>query len=273
MTEASNTSTDIYHAVLNSEEPIKALMDLTAAYLERGDMGSLYDVDLMLIDRFIDCVRNSPAEDLDAFIYPLLAFLDSDTGDRLKTFDKGERLFHRWEHLYDLSSHAMESYDPRHIPRFVASRKHGKQLLEALHGAKDGMRVRDLAKELGISQQYLAKLLREFEKEDLVLRERGKGGTFARLGFAGRVYMAEILDSELEAATGDNDCKERGSQKKESVKLLDKQECEPVEKLEEDVLSPQQKERIEGMRASVEPSGGRASIFFLPPGRKEREAA
>ena len=60
-----------------------------------------------------------------------------------------------------------------------------------------GLRSKALAQLLGISSQYLAKLLREFEDRDLVVREREKRFTLVRLDFLGRAYMSDE-ESEIE---------------------------------------------------------------------------
>jgi len=191
MNEDSTRSVAILQRALAAEEPIAALMDLAAGFLDAGDMESLRDVDVMLNDRFIHYVRNDGTEQLRTVAYALMAFVDTSSGDKLGSLPEGERLIHRWEHLADLCDFAIQNYDSRRAIRFVASRKHGEQLMRILE-KQGSIRFKDLALQLKLSPPYLAKLLKELEKEELVVREREKNLSLVRLGFMGRVYVSEM---------------------------------------------------------------------------------
>ncbi len=95
---------------------------------------------------------------------------------------------------------AVDNYDPQSMTRFIASRKHGPRLMQVLFENIEGLRSKNLAQLLGISSQHLAKLLREFEDRDLVVREREKRFTLVRLDFLGRAYMSDE-ESEMEPTT------------------------------------------------------------------------
>jgi DNA-binding MarR family transcriptional regulator len=130
----------------------------------------------------------------------MLAFLDSNIGDKLKSSDKGRQYYYRWEHYIDLCSTAVDNYDPQSMTRFIASRKHGPRLMQVLFENIEGLRSKNLAQLLGISSQHLAKLLKEFEDRDLVVREREKKFTLVRLDFLGRAYMSDEK-AEIEPTT------------------------------------------------------------------------
>jgi len=192
MAESTNISTEIFETAMTAENPVRVLMNMAATLLENKDPENFHDIDVMLNGRFMDYIRRGSVDDLNTFVYDLLSFIDSSNGDRLKSFvEEGEKFLHRWEHLCDLCDVAVENYDPQLTARFVASRKHGKKLMEILRQDSDGVRFRDVAEKLGISQQNLAKLLREFERHDLIVRERHKHFTLVRLDFVGKAYMAE----------------------------------------------------------------------------------
>ena len=139
----------------------------------------------MLDGRFINLVRNDSLDELSSFAYAIVAFIDSENGDDLKSTETGRRLFHRWEHLRDLSGFAVENRDSKFVDRFVLSRKHGETLMRMLHDNRDGVRPMNLAKWLGISEPQLSKLLREFEAEDLVVRNRTSGEHRGEVGLHG----------------------------------------------------------------------------------------
>ncbi len=192
MSDTINAST-ILQTAMTAKDPAKALLDLAAKLLVKGERKGLRDIDVMLDGRFINFVRNDALDDLSSFACSVVAFIDSEKGDKLKSTESGRRLFHRWEHLRDLCGFAVENRDPDFAGRFVRSRKHGERLMQILHGCREGIRPMDLAEQLGISRQQLSKLLREFKTEDLILRETVNGVTFVRLGFIGKAYMLERM--------------------------------------------------------------------------------
>lgn len=196
MESSYEKSREILETSITSEKPVKDLMVLAGQFVENMNTDGLHDIDVALTGLLIDFIRHGTLDMFDTFIEDMLIFLDSDNGDRLKSFIEGERYFYRWEHLVDFSRMTFEEYDPDMTARFIASRKYGVRLLEIVSENTDGIRVKELAKKLDISNQQLAKLLREFEEHDLVEREKGKKMTLVHLGFMGRVYMSEKEESQ-----------------------------------------------------------------------------
>lgn len=176
---------------LTSPKPVKALLSLAADHIKNGRWQNLSDIDAMLADRFIGYIRDGIKDDLDEFLKAVLSFIDSKSGDKLKLTEEGKSYFYRWEHFHDLCGIAAENYDHDFTSRLLESRKHGNQLLEILFDEKKGVRFKVLAEKLGISNQNLAKLLREFEEAELVVRQRHKNVTTVKVGFIGKIYMEE----------------------------------------------------------------------------------
>ncbi|MCP5106488.1 MAG: MarR family transcriptional regulator, partial [bacterium] len=157
----------------------------------KGEIDGLYNIDVMLSDRFIEYLRNGTVDDLEAFEAAVLSFTDSGIGDKLKESEEGKSYFHRWNHFLDLCQLAVENYDPEFMKRLVESRKYGKELLNLLAQNPNGIRHNELSKEISISPQYLSKLLREFQEHDLVTRERKNKLSIIKLGLTGRAYMKQ----------------------------------------------------------------------------------
>ena len=191
MQKEASLSVDIFEAALGSEEPIKELFEIAARLIQDGEIGNLSDIDVMLIERFIEYLRGGSSDELDAFQAAVLSFTDSEIGDRLKANKEGQKYYYRWQHFHDLCGMAVENYDPKLAKRFVESRKHGKGLLTLLYQNREGIRHNELSKRLGVSPQYLSKLLREFQEHDLITRERKNKVSIIRLGAAGRAYISE----------------------------------------------------------------------------------
>ncbi len=196
MPDGISKSAQLLQLAMTGEDSVKTLMEYAASFLEEGDMNALHDIDVMLNAKLISIVRRGTADDLNDCIYSLLAFIDSSKGDRLKCMEQGDYLIHRWEHISDLCEFALEEYDPSSLAHFVLSRKHGEELLALLQESGEGLRPKDLAMKLNISNQNLSKLLKEFEKEDLISRERGNRVTVVRLGFRGWLFLAEREDEK-----------------------------------------------------------------------------
>ena len=188
---SSDMSGEILEISLTAKRPVRDLMKIADRFAGNNDTEGLYDIDVALTGLFVDYIRKGTGDEFDALTDDLYAFLDSAKGDRLKSFKEGEKYFVRWEYLIDFTRIVLEKYDPDMTARFIASRKHGKKLMQLLLENYDGIRVKDLAEELGISNQQLAKLLREFEDHDLIIREKVKKMTLVHLDFMGRVYMSE----------------------------------------------------------------------------------
>ena len=186
----------ILEITLSSKRPVKDLIEMASQFMESRDMDGLYDIDVALTGLLIDYIRKGTRDLFEAFTDDMLVFLDSNSGDRLKSFGEGERYFYRWEHLVDFSRIAFEHYDPGMTTRFIASRKHGNPLLQIVYESADGIRATELAKKLDISSQQLSKLLREFEEHNLVIREKGRKITLVHLDFMGRVYISEKEESQ-----------------------------------------------------------------------------
>ncbi len=181
----------VLETAIVSERPIEALLDMAAGYIATGEPKKLHEIDIVLNGRFVELIRNGDKDEVEAALYAFLALLDSKKGDTLKRDPASAKYYHRWEHLNDLCGYALDNYDPNFPSRFLKSRKHGPRLMRILNENPDGVRAKNLADKLGVSPQNLAKLLREFEKEDLIKRRRTKGATIVRLGFLGMAYMAE----------------------------------------------------------------------------------
>ena len=196
MIHKMNRTATIFETALIDKKPVNALLGMAESLVDKSEPDSLHDIDVMLNGIFVEYMRKGAMDDFDSFIDDILAFLDSPAGDRLKSLEKGERYFYRWEHFHDLCSAALENYDPIFTARFVNSRKNGPKLMQTLFNKREGVRFNKLAQdELKISQQNLAKLLREFEEHSLIVRERGKNHTIVRLDFLGRAFMTEHYSS------------------------------------------------------------------------------
>ena len=201
MNQAADMSATIFEAALTAGRPVKALMDIAEQSINQGARdNNFHNIDAMLTGMAVGYIRKGTPDQIDAFADDMLAFLDSNLGDTLKSSNEGKQYYYRWEHFVDLCSAAVDNYDPQSVARFIASRKHGQRLMQVLFENIAGLRSKDLAQLLGISSQHLAKLLREFEDRDLVVREREKKFTIVRLDFLGRAYMSDE-ESEMEPTT------------------------------------------------------------------------
>jgi hypothetical protein len=188
----TSTSVIIFETALSSKEPIKKLFEMAADFFQKGDMKNLWDIDVMLTDRFIEYLRTGTFDELNEFKYALLAFIDTQLGDQLKESEEGKRYYYRWAHFHDLCETAVENYDPQLTKRFIESRKHGKELMTLLYKyKKEGLRHNELAQQLGISPPHLSKLLREFIEHELITRERQNKFSIIRLSIIGNAYMKE----------------------------------------------------------------------------------
>lgn len=200
MNQAADTSATIFEAALTTGRPVKVLMEIAKQSVNQGEQDNLHNIDAMLTGVFVNYIRRGTSDHLNRFADDMLAFLDCDIGDKLKSSDEGRQYYYRWEHYIDLCSTAVDNYDPQSMTRFIASRKHGQRLMQVLFENIEGIRSKDLAQLLGISSQHLAKLLREFEDRDLVVRDREKKFTLVRLDFLGRAYMSDE-EAEVEPTT------------------------------------------------------------------------
>lgn len=194
-------SVEVFETAFAAKEPFKQLFKMAADFVGKGEISGLYNIDVMLSDRFVEYLRNGTIDDLETFQNDVLAFTDSKTGDQLMGSEDGKRYFYRWHHFLDLCQLAVENYDPALMKRFVESRKYGTELMSLLYKAPDGIRHVELADKLGISPQYLSKLLREFQEHDLIGRERRNKVSIITLGLIGRAYMKESIDHLTPGAT------------------------------------------------------------------------
>src|SRR4030066_2255187 len=96
---------------LTSPEPVKAILDMATTAIQNKDLDVIHDVDVMLMDRFIEFVRNGTHDDLDSFLHKILSFIDSSEAGELKKLDEGQMYFHRWEHFHGMCNMAIENYD------------------------------------------------------------------------------------------------------------------------------------------------------------------
>jgi hypothetical protein len=200
MNHTADMSATIFEVALTAGRPVKVLMEIAKQSVNQGEQNNLHNIDAMLTGVIVDYIRRGTSDHLDSFADDMLAFLDSNIGDKLKSSDKGRQYYYRWEHYIDLCSTAVDNYDPQSMTRFIASRKHGPRLMQVLFENIEGLRSKNLAQLLGISSQHLAKLLKEFEDRDLVVREREKKFTLVRLDFLGRAYMSDEK-AEIEPTT------------------------------------------------------------------------
>ena len=188
-----NADKNAFDTILTSPEPVKAILDMATTAIQNNNLDVLHDVDVMLMDRFIEFVRNGTHDDLNSFLHKILSFIDSSEAGELKKLDEGQMYFHRWEHFHGMCNMAIENYDPRTVERFVMSRKHGAELLRILGEQEDdGVRSKELAGRLGVEPSYLARLLKEFEAIGLVTRDKHNSKlTMVKLDYLGRTYLAE----------------------------------------------------------------------------------
>ncbi len=194
-----NDTAKIFDTALGSKDPIKALLDIARDFVKEGNIERIHDVDVMLHERCLEYLRKGTKEDIDSFISCLNAFVDSEDGESLSALSKEKNYTERWDHLSELCYMVVENSDPELVYRLVEGRKNGGNLVDLLQ--KEGlMRFKDLAERLRISNQNLAKLVREFEREDIVERVRDRKSTFVQLGFMGRVYVAEHGSQEQNSA-------------------------------------------------------------------------
>jgi len=183
---------EILETALNTEDPIKALMDMVEISLYLDQEKNFYDIDIVLGEMFINYIRQDTKDNLESLVHTLLAFIDSNNGDRLQSLDEGKIYYERWEHLCDLASFALENYYPEFITRFITSHKHGKELMAILYHNRDGLYTNDLMHRFGITTQNLITLLIEFEKENLIVLDLGIRTSLVKLDFLGRVYCNGI---------------------------------------------------------------------------------
>jgi hypothetical protein len=202
MTDMNSTAI-IFETALTSEKPVRALLDMAEAYLEKEMLPeneerteAFQDIDAMLNGLFVKYVQRGTGEDFEHFIDDILAFVDSKKGDTLKELSGCERFYYRWDHFHDLCTVVLENYDASFTERFITSRKHGPELMEILFANPDGIRHNVLATTLRISPQHLSKLLRELGGHGLINIEKRKGAAFVKHSFIGRVHMSGKKDSE-----------------------------------------------------------------------------
>ncbi|MGR3218364.1 MAG: hypothetical protein ACUZ8H_00920 [Candidatus Anammoxibacter sp.] len=213
-----SNSVNIFQIALTDIRPVKALMGIAATSINSAsnvnnkELTNLHDIDVMLMDKFIEYVRKGTNADLKSFLDDMLSFIDSNTGDKLKDSPEGKRYFFRWEHFHDLCNIAVGNFDVQAIERFIASRKHAAKLMEILNNEREGVRANELAKKLdNMKNPQLSRLLNEAEDEELVIRERlNKKCTVVKLSPAGIAYMeekalsTENVDSETQTNNDDN---------------------------------------------------------------------
>lgn len=182
-----------FDAIISSPEPVKAILDIATTAIQNKNLDVIHDMDTMLMDRFIEFVRNGTHDDLNSFLHKILSFVDSSAAGELKKLDEGQMYFHRWEHFHGMCNMAIDNYDPRTVERFVMSRIHGAELLRILgEQEEDGIRSKELAGRLGVKPSYLARLLKEFETIGLVTRDKHNSKlTMVKLNYLGRTYLAE----------------------------------------------------------------------------------
>jgi hypothetical protein len=181
----------VFETSLTSIDPIKDLLGEAKKCMNKGNIAGLYEIDVMLSDKYIQYLRVGTKDDLTNFVNHLLAFLDSEVGDKLKFSEEGKKYYYRWDHFHDLCNIAIENYDYSFTARFIASRKQGDQLMSLLLKHSEGIGHNKLAIKLNVSREFLLDMVREFQEHGLVISERKNQIFKIRLGLVGRIYMSE----------------------------------------------------------------------------------
>ncbi len=190
-----NWAAKVFDATLSSKNPVEKLIEMAAECVRKNEPEKYDAIDVMLIERFIEYLRQGNIDDLNAFHDTILSFIDSDIGDRLELSKEGRKFFYRWQHLLDLCTTAVDNYHPQASRRFVEARKHGTELIELLYYNEKGIRHNELSNRLHLSPPYLSKLLREFQEYDLITREKKNKVSIIKLGISGKAYMKERMQS------------------------------------------------------------------------------
>ncbi len=148
------------------------------------DSKILEGVDAVLHQTFLDLMRHGSKDEFKSFI-TILTKLSLRAGERFASFAQ------RWKHLNELSQMVFNSLNPEMAKRLVESRKYGKEIMKVLE--EGAIRSGDLAEKLGISGEHLAKILREFEKEQLIERVRVRKASWIMIGLVGTQIIKDLI--------------------------------------------------------------------------------
>ncbi|MCK5320138.1 hypothetical protein KAJ61_01985 [Candidatus Parcubacteria bacterium] len=201
MKKATDMSAAIFDIALTAKRPVKTLMEMAKKFVNHGDWDNIHSIDAVLTGMIVDYIRRGILGHQNMFADDMLAFLDSNIGDKLKSSDEGRQYYCRWEHSIDLCHAAIDNYEPNAMTRFIESKKHGKNLMQILHRHLNGVRVLDLSGWLNINDLTLTNLLKDFESQNLItiacpsLKDSRDDTvdpfSLVRLDFLGRAHMSD----------------------------------------------------------------------------------
>ena len=155
-------------------QPWEALVAMARSGLARADVESLQQVDAAFQYRFVNEVHGGTPASQEAFIEHMLSVTESPEARALEEPPEPQRLLSVWEHLALLMESLRDDGDLiDDAARLLESRAHAEALLEAVAAATGwGIQAGVLAKQLGISAQHLAALLRDLQPHDIITRRK-----------------------------------------------------------------------------------------------------
>ncbi|MBI5418020.1 hypothetical protein HZA55_08775 [Candidatus Poribacteria bacterium] len=160
--------------------------------VQNKDIDIISLLDTALHKKFIELIRKGIRENIEEFIDFIIHIHDSIIKENLIVLKDGTKFLDKWLHLMEIMDTISENADTGIAFRLIKQRAHGIKLLEYVY-KKEKIRAKDLAHDLHLTEQYLAKLLREFEKEDLIKREKDGKATWVSIGFMGRYFISKEL--------------------------------------------------------------------------------
>ena len=186
-----NKTVELFDQTIMSAEPVAALMSKAGNFATEENLDMLHNVDGLLAGILIKALRRGDRTNMDDLAEHVVDFLESPSAAALKKTEEGRTLCNRWEYLFDLVGLALDNYDPMRAGDLIHARTQGPALFAALYRKPVGWRAGELASELGISAQNLAKLLRFYEQNELIERSRHSKATIVRLSLLGQTHMDE----------------------------------------------------------------------------------
>ena len=150
---------------------------------------ALQPLDREIHERFFEEVVDGTESTRTQFIQGLLAVLESEVARAIPAPDAIQQLLSHWQHLVKLADGFRRDIDATtEAGRILGTRVRGQALFAVVNAAGvEGIRPRDLAEKLGITQQNLAALLEYLEAHDIVVRRREGGNVYVVLGGAGKL--------------------------------------------------------------------------------------
>ena len=193
-------NTELFDTAVMGTHPAQKLLEKTRARVAALDWTALTQIDGLLAGILVKALRHGDLTRLNELGDALNSFLDSNEAETMEEHTQGHDLLRRWEMLFDMVYMAEENYDPLLVAQAIEARAKGSALMNVLYRYQEGIRAKDLARELSISPQNLSKLLRYFEEKGLVERIRSPKLTLVRLSVLGRVHMLEVQEFKPVAA-------------------------------------------------------------------------